>query len=58
MIPPTLVTWFVVMPLKDMPASDGFRFPRLIVSPVANTLWVIGTALFLGITTARRSRPA
>jgi hypothetical protein len=55
MIVPTLVTWFVVLPLKGLPIADGFRFPGLLVSPVVNTLWVIGTALFLGITTARRS---
>lgn len=54
MILPTLVTWFVVMPLKGMPPGDGFRFPGLLVSPVVNTLWVIGTALFLGITAAWR----
>ena len=53
---PTLVTSFVVMPLKGMPAGDGFRFPGLLVSPVVNTLWVIGTALFLGVTAAWRSR--
>jgi len=58
MIVPTLVMWFVVMPLKGMQPADGFRFPRLLVSPVVNTLWVIGTALFLGITASRRSRPA
>ena len=39
MIVPTLVMWFVVMPLKGMQPADGFRFPRLLVSPVVNTLW-------------------
>jgi len=58
LVAPTLVTWFLVMPLKGMQPGGGFHFPGILVSPVVNTLWVIGTALFLGITSGRRSRPA
>jgi hypothetical protein len=55
MIFPTLVTWFVVLPLKGFAVADGFAFPGILVSPIVNTLWVIGAALFLAIISARRS---
>jgi hypothetical protein len=48
-IVPTLVTWFVVLPLKGLPAAFGFRFPRVLVSPIINGLWGLGTALFASL---------
>jgi hypothetical protein len=45
---PTLVGWFVVLPLKGLPAGNGFHFPGILVGPIVNGLWGLGTALFLG----------
>ena len=45
---PTLVAWFVVFPLKGLPAGNGFHFPGILVGPIVNGLWGLGTALFLG----------
>jgi hypothetical protein len=44
---PTLVAWFVVLPLKGLPAGFGFHFPGVLVGPIVNGLWGLGTALFL-----------
>jgi hypothetical protein len=45
-IVPTLVLWFVVLPLKGQPAGHGFRFPGVLVAPFVNGLWGLGTAVF------------
>ncbi len=44
---PTLVAWFVVFPLKGIPVAGGFHFPGILVGPIVNGLWGLGTALFL-----------
>jgi hypothetical protein len=44
---PTLVAWFVVLPLKGLPVGNGFHFPGILVGPILNGLWGLGTALFL-----------
>jgi hypothetical protein len=44
---PTLVAWFVVLPLKGLPAGSGFHWPGLLVGPIVNGLWGLGTAVFL-----------
>jgi hypothetical protein len=44
---PTLVAWFVVLPLKGLPVGNGFHFPGILVGPILNSLWGLGTALFL-----------
>jgi hypothetical protein len=41
---PTLVLWCVVLPLKGLPVR--FHFPGVVVAPIANGLWGLGTALF------------
>lgn len=53
---PTLVYWFVVAPLKDLPV--GFRFPGVLVGPIIDGLWGLGTGLFLAIQTSRRRHAA
>jgi hypothetical protein len=47
---PTLVAWFVVFPLKGLPAGLGFHFPGILVGPIVNGLWGLGTAVFLRLT--------
>ncbi len=54
---PTLVAWFVVLPLKGMPVAGGFHFPGILVGPIVNGLWGLGTATFLGVV-GRRPQPA
>lgn len=51
---PTLVAWFVVLPLKGHPAGMGFHFPAVLVGPIVNGLWGLGTVLFLSLTASRR----
>ena len=47
---PTLVAWFVVFPLKGLPAGLGFHFPGILVGPIVNGLWGLGTVVFLQLT--------
>lgn len=56
-IAPTLVAWFVVLPLKGLPAGGGFTWPGVIVGPAVNGAWGLGTALLLGLIAPDR-RPA
>jgi hypothetical protein len=53
---PTAVAWFVVLPLKGLPAGGGFPFPGLLVGPIVNGLWGLGTALFLSLVPAAPRR--
>jgi hypothetical protein len=46
-IAPTLVAWFVVLPLKGLPAGGGFAWPGVLVGPVVNGAWGVGAALLL-----------
>lgn len=46
-IAPTLVAWFVVLPLKGLPAGGGFAWPRVLIGPIVNGAWGLGTALVL-----------
>jgi hypothetical protein len=38
----TLVNWFVVLPLKGLPAGGGFRMPSPVVLPLVYGLWGFG----------------
>jgi hypothetical protein len=52
---PTLVAWFVVLPLKGLPAGNGFTWPGVLIGPVVNGAWGLGTALiFRYLSAARR----
>jgi hypothetical protein len=46
---PTLVLWFVVLPLKGLSTGSRFRFPGMLVAPIANGLWGLGTALLASL---------
>jgi hypothetical protein len=46
-IVPTLVAWFVVAPLKDQPIAGGWKMPAMLIGPVINGAWGLGTAVFL-----------
>lgn len=44
---PTLVAWFVVAPLKGLPPGGGWGFPGVLIGPLVNGAWGVGTALLL-----------
>lgn len=56
-IVPTAFSWFVVSQLKGLPLGYGFRFPGLLVGPIVNGLWGLGTGVFLGILPGAGTRP-
>ncbi len=45
-IAPTLVAWFVVAPLKHQPMAGGFKPRMLMLGPIVNGAWGLGTAAF------------
>lgn len=51
---PTLVFWFVVAPLKGMPLGGGFSWPGIVIGPIVNGAWGLGTALLLPRLAGRR----
>jgi hypothetical protein len=46
-IAPTLVAWFVVAPLKGAPMAGGFKPAAMMVGPIVNAAWGLGTGLIL-----------
>jgi hypothetical protein len=46
---PTLVAWFVVAPLKGLPAAGAWQSARMITGLVINGAWGVGTALLLAV---------
>ena len=51
----TLVAWFVVLPLKGLPAGGGFRWPGVVIGPIVNGAWGLGMAVLLAL--GARARP-
>ncbi len=45
-IAPTLVAWFIVAPLKHQPVGGGWNPRRMMIGPIVNGVWGLGTALF------------
>jgi hypothetical protein len=46
-IPRSQVRTRLVAPLKCLPVGYGFHFPGLLVGPIVNGLWGLGTAVIL-----------
>jgi len=46
-IAPTLVAWFVVAPLKGAPMAAGLKPAAMMVGPIVNAAWGLGTGLVL-----------
>jgi phosphotransferase system glucose/maltose/N-acetylglucosamine-specific IIC component len=44
---PTLVAWFVVLPMKGVPAGNGWQPAGMLTGILVNGAWGIGTAFFL-----------
>ena len=57
---PTLVAWFFVAPMKGQAVAAGWQPARMLVGPIVNGAWGIGTALFLalGMAMSRNARTA
>jgi hypothetical protein len=54
MVFPTLVAWFVVAPIKDLPMAGGFKVNNMITGLCVNAAWGLGTGILLAL--YRRSR--
>jgi hypothetical protein len=54
---PTLVGWFVITPIRGGSVAAIFAFPRILIGPIVNGLWGLGTGVFLGMMTGWR-RPS
>jgi hypothetical protein len=44
---PTLVQWFMVLPLKGLPMGNGFPAAAFVIGPAVNGAWGLGTAPIL-----------
>lgn len=53
-----LVAWFVVAPLKGLPAAAGFLPVPMLVGAVIHAAWGIGTGLILPLLPGRRAATA
>ena len=42
---PTLVGWFIVLPLRGVPVADGWHAARIAVGLSVNGVWGLGSAL-------------
>jgi hypothetical protein len=46
---PTLVAWFVVAPLKGQPMAAGFVPMAMLIGPIVNAAWGLGTGIGLAL---------
>ena len=46
---PTLVAWFVVAPLKGQPVAAGFAPMAMMIGPIVNAAWGLGTGIGLAL---------
>src|SRR3954465_4894982 len=46
---PTLVAWFVVAPLKGAPMAAGFAPKAMMIGPIVNAAWGLGTGIGLAL---------
>jgi hypothetical protein len=55
---PTLVAWFVVAPLKGQPMAAGFAPMAMMIGPIVNGAWGLGTGIGLALFGRGRARRA
>lgn len=53
---PTLVAWFIVAPLKGQPMAAGFVPAAMLIGPIVNAAWGLGTGLGLSACSSVRRR--
>jgi hypothetical protein len=46
---PTLVAWFIVAPLKGQPMAAGFVPMAMMIGPIVNGAWGLGTGIGLAL---------
>jgi hypothetical protein len=46
---PTLVAWFIVAPLKGQPMAAGFAPMAMLIGPIVNGAWGLGTGIGLAL---------
>ena len=46
---PTLVAWFLVAPLKGQPMAAGFVPAVMLIGPIVNGAWGLGTGIGLAL---------
>jgi hypothetical protein len=46
---PTLVAWFIVAPLKGQPMAAGFVPMSMLIGPIVNGAWGLGTGIGLAL---------
>lgn len=46
---PTLVAWLIVAPLKGQPVAAGFAPMAMLIGPIVNAAWGLGTGIGLGL---------
>jgi hypothetical protein len=46
---PTLVAWFIAAPLKGNPMAGGFAPAAMLIGPIVNGAWGLGTGLGLAL---------
>ena len=51
---PTLVAWFMVAPLKGNPVAAGFVPAAMMIGPIVNGAWGLGTGIGLALFGRRR----
>jgi hypothetical protein len=54
---PSLVAWFVVAPLRGVPAAGGWQPARMLIGLFVNGAWGLGTAIFLRTAARLASAP-
>lgn len=54
---PTLIAWFVVAPLKGQPVAAGLAPMAMLVGPIVNGAWGLGTGIGLALFGRPRARP-
>jgi hypothetical protein len=52
---PTLVGWFIVAPLKGQPVAAGWAPAAMIIGPIVNAAWGLGTGLGIALFGRRHS---
>lgn len=55
---PTLVAWFVVAPLKGHPAAAGLVPAAMLIGPIVNAAWGLGTGIGLALFGRSAVQPA
>jgi hypothetical protein len=54
---PVMVAWFIVQPLKGLPAGGGFHMPALVAVPLVHAFWGFGMWVVLQVLRQVTGRP-